>query len=303
MMKCWDRYGSICRNTRDNGFQDMSKRKRISKKRKAIAMSAFGLRGAADYYETAPLYQRKFEQGDMRWLADEYRKLRDSESSPTLEEFAAQHGVPPDELRTYIPELEEGISRSVVVWHGTSKSRAKSILKEGFRSSWARNAQLFFSRDPAVARRYAEARAGRENDKPALLTCSIDLSRYNCCERRKDRDAAVVFKHKLIGREVVKRVTMLVRGQHEKEKREKQRNTSVELTNVTLTFNSEHAGIAYWINSCLNLEGPNAIGEDHEAVGKIKQWLHDQTEAGRFGEVPDDEMLEKVREYLPQYFS
>ena len=45
------------------------------------------------------------------------------------------------------------------------------------------------------------------------------------------------------------------------------------------------------------------IHEDHEVVGKIKEWLDAQANAGRFGEVSDEEMLIQVRKYIPQYLS
>ena len=70
------------------------------------------------------------------------------------------------------------------------------------------------------------------------------------------------------------------------------------MTNVAITFNSSRAGIAYWINSCLKLEGNDGMSEENEVVGKIKEWLDDQFDSGRFGEVPAEEMLEQVRKYL-----
>jgi len=72
-----------------------------------------------------------------------------------------------------------------------------------------------------------------------------------------------------------------------------------KLTNVVLTFNSGSAGIAYWINSYLELDDADSIGEDDEAIGKIKEWLDEQMDAGEFGEVPEDEILEQVGRYLP----
>ena len=274
----------------------MSKRRKKGKKRKNLAISAFGLNGVADHYETAPLYQRKFDEGDMVWLADEYRRRSGSEPSLTLEEFAAQYCVSSDELRGYLPELSEGISRSVVVWHGTSKSRAESILKEGFRPKKSGKSRMFFTRNPAVARRYAQARARGETDRPAVIMCAIDLNEYDDYERRGQ--GVFAFRAECISSEVVRNVRGARR--QPREKPEKQKDASVELTNVALTFNSGPAGIAYWINSYLKLSGQDRIDEEHEAVVKIKQWLDAQADAGRFGEVPADEMLEQMRKYLPQ---
>ena len=40
------------------------------------------------------------------------------------------------------------------------------------------------------------------------------------------------------------------------------------------------------------------IGEGHESVGRIKEWLDAQADEGRFGIVPDDEILNQVHEYM-----
>ena len=70
---------------------------------------------------------------------------------------------------------------------------------------------------------------------------------------------------------------------------------SNRLTDIALMFNSNHAGIAYWINDCLKLEGPYLMTEEHEVVGKIKQWLNEQVAMGRFGEAPEDEIMSQLR--------
>lgn len=197
-----------------------------------------------------------------------------------------------------IPELGDGIDDSVILWHGTTRSRAKSILRRGFKAEKTMNERgrglTCFTTSLKIARRYALTRARAEGDRPAVIMCSIDLNHYDNYERRS---AVYVFGHECISREVIRDVEGLPKRQLEK--LEDRKDPSVELTNVALTFNSGRAGIAYWINSYLKLSDEHRIPEHHEAVGRIKQWLDDQVNAGRFGEVPDDEMLEQVREYLP----
>ena len=127
--------------------------------------------------------------------------------------------------------------------------------------------------------------------------CSIDLDDYN--DYIRPSSSVFAFKHECIASEVVRRVSGIERQSREKQK--KRRNTGDEHADVAITFNTASAGIAYWINRCLKLHDQNRIDENHEAVGKIKQWLDDQVEAGRFGEVPDEEMLEQTRKYLPEY--
>jgi hypothetical protein len=66
---------------------------------------------------------------------------------------------------------------------------------------------------------------------------------------------------------------------------------------------ARNIGIAY----SRKLDDGDRIHEDHEAVGKIvgkiKEWLDAQANAGRFGELSDEDMLIQVEKYIPQYLS
>lgn len=250
---------------------------------------------------------RILQAGDMVWLADEYRKRSHHEPSLTLQEFADQYGVTSDDLRFYIPELSKGISSSVVLWHGTSTSRAQSILREGFRAKKAeskrrKKGRIYFARRRKIARGYARSRAKSDGDRPAVIVCVVNLDRYNNYELQGSD--VYVFEHECIGNEVVTGVEGLSKQRLKKlEKRQlgKHGDASVQITNVALTFNSGRAGIAFWINNYLMLGDQSKIHEDHEAVGKIKEWFDAQANAGRFGEVSDEEMLEQVRRFVPRY--
>lgn len=275
----------------------MSKRKRT--RRKALAIATLGLGGVADQYEIATLYQSKFHESDMVWLADEYERRSSSEPSLTLEDFSAQYGVSADLLSSYVSDRSRDVDHSIILWHGTTASRAECIVKEGFRAKKARNkgrGLIFFAAKPSIARGHAQSRAS-EDDPPAVFMCSIDLSRYSDYERRGRE--VYVFRHSCITTEVIKRVDGLPR--EPREKPVKQKDSSVEPINVALTFNSGRAGIAFWINTYLRLDGGGRIHQDHEAVIEIKQWLDAQADAGRLGEVPSDEVLEQVLRCLPQY--
>lgn len=248
-----------------------------------------------------PLYQRRLYEGDMVWLAKEYLRRLSSESSLTLEDFATQYAVSADELRSYIPELSTEDGHFVALWHGTTRSRAESILKEGFKPKRAEKSQVYFTRSLALAKSYANVRSKNEKDHPAVIMCSINLGHYNDYEVRELRGAAVfVFRAECIASDVVSRVSGLARRSKQRPKKSEKRK-DVGLTSVALTFTSARPSIAYWINSYLDLDNADRVQEEHEVVEKIKRWLDDQTDAGRFGEVPDDEMLEQVQQCLPQY--
>jgi len=271
----------------------MSKRKKKGKKRKVRSTPTSWPYGAADQSETAPLYQKVFRESDMMRLAGEYRRRSESEPSLTLEAFADQYGISPNEIRAYVPELNDEADNSVLLWHGTTRSRADSILLDGFDGK--RRGGVFFARSTKIPRSTAQRRASSEHDQPVVIMCSVDLEQYD--NYKQVGRGVYVFHHERMGQEVVKEV-LDARAGKIRVKPEK-----VELTNVAITFNSGRAGIAFWINNYLMLEGQNKIGEDHEAVGKIKECLDDQADAGRFGEVSDEEMLVLIRRYLPEYLS
>ena len=255
----------------------MSKRKRKSKRRKDRATSTSRLDSVADQSETEFLYQETLPKVDMEWLADEYRRRRSSEPALTLGIFADQYGVSADELRAYIPELDGEDDYSIRLWHGTTKSRAERIRKDGFDG---RRAPVYFAQSPRIPRTIAQTRGAREHDQPVVIMCSIDPRRYDNYTRRGR--GIYAFSHKCIGSEVVKEVMDASGNRKLRTKRE-----GIELTNVTITFKSGCTGIAYWINNYLKLNDGNRICEDHQAVEKIKEWLDAQADAGRFGEVHD----------------
>ena len=275
----------------------MSKRKKKSKRRKAAAIRLFGLTDDAYYYETAPLYQSSFQESDMAWLADEYQRRSRSEPSLTLADFAAEYGVSADTLRFHAPDLSRDVGHSVVLWHGTTKRRAECIVEEGFKVKRGRKERrIIFAGRPGMAHGIAQRRAGSEGDLPVVIRCSIDLSHYDDYERRGN--AVYVFRHECIGRDVIEEVKGLPRHRRaESETWHEPKAPDNGLTDVALTFNSGRAGVAYWINSYLKLDEADGIREDHGSVGKIKEWLDEQMDAGRFGEAPEDEVLEQLRGY------
>ncbi len=275
----------------------MSKRKKKVKRRKNAAIRTFGLKDDA---ETAPLYQSSFQEGDMGWLADEYQRRGRFEPTLTLEDFAAEYGVSADTLRFHAPDLSRDVDRSVVLWHGTTKSRAESILEEGFRvKRGKKERKIYFAGRPSMAQGIAQLRATSQNDLPVVIKCSIDLSRYDDYERRGN--AVYAFRHECIYSDVIEEVTGLPKkGREEPKAWPDPKAPDNKLTDVALVFNSSHAGIAYWINSCLKLEDPYLMTEDHEVVGKIKQWLNEQVAVGRFGEVPEDEIMLQLRRFYKE---
>ena len=152
-------------------------------------------------------YKMTFQAGDIIWLVNEFRKRQEADPSLTLEDFAMQYGIIADELRLYIDENNGKNQRSVTLWHGTSMSRAKDIIKEGFKPAKKQKRKIFFTNSPKVARSYAKGRASRETDIPAIIMCSIDLLEYD--NHYWQSGEVLVFNCSRIESDVVKRVTKI----------------------------------------------------------------------------------------------
>ncbi len=68
---------------------------------------------------------------------------------------------------------------------------------------------------------------------------------------------------------------------------------------VGITDKSGAAGIAYWIDSRLGLEGDRKIGKGDPAIARIRDWVDRQYAAGRSQGISEEEMWEAVRRELP----
>jgi isopropylmalate/homocitrate/citramalate synthase len=71
---------------------------------------------------------------------------------------------------------------------------------------------------------------------------------------------------------------------------------------VIITDKSGIAGIAHWVNSHLQLDADKKIDKRHPGLAKMHKWVMEQYEEGRTTSISHDELLEKAKKYLPEYF-
>jgi isopropylmalate/homocitrate/citramalate synthase len=71
---------------------------------------------------------------------------------------------------------------------------------------------------------------------------------------------------------------------------------------VIITDKSGIAGIAHWVNSHLGLDADKKIDKRHPGLAKIHKWVMEQYEQGRTTSISGDELIEKAKKYLPEYF-
>lgn len=184
-------------------------------------------------------------------------------------------------------------NQTVTLYHGTTMSRAESIVREGFLRKKTASRGIFFAQDPGTSRGYARSRAISEDCVPVLIKCSIDLSQY--IKHRRVSPDVYMFRHKCIGSETIIDITDLRRGRRKKPVY--LADARNRIPRITLDFNSSQAAIGYWIKNSFSHSGQDSGQLDDALAARIKHWLIDQANAGRTGSVPDDEILKVMREY------
>ncbi|HLG28777.1 MAG TPA: 2-isopropylmalate synthase [Candidatus Brocadiales bacterium] len=72
---------------------------------------------------------------------------------------------------------------------------------------------------------------------------------------------------------------------------------------VAVSDKSGVAGILHWLKRNFKLDGRAELSKSHPGVLKIKDWVDRQYKEGRVTIISDDEMLEQVRENIPDLLS
>jgi hypothetical protein len=192
------------------------------------------------------------------------------------------------------PRIPEG---NILLWHGTSLSRADSILESGFKS---KKRGIFFSSNIMTSLGFAESRASDGRSEPAIFSAVYDLStlKYG---KEFQHQYHYIFKPGVATRIV--KYLLTYHGLYSIGKITTEANKfKDDLTDIAITQSSGNTGIAYWLNSFLDLDDSKCIPENHPAVGQIKVWVDEQYESGRMIPVTDEEILILAKEYLPEYF-
>jgi len=188
----------------------------------------------------------------------------------------------------------------VLLWHGTSLSRANSILESGFKDGRGKRGVFFSSNITKTSLGKAERRASAENSEPVIFAANCDLSTL---EYGKDFrvENHIIETHYIFLATIANRIVKYLLTCHGLYSIGKI-VTKDNLTNIAITQSSGNTGIAYWLNSFLDLDDSDCIPENHPAVGQIKAWVDEQYANGRMIPIADEEILILAKEYLLEYF-
>ena len=240
-------------------------------------------------------YQRRFEDTDFAWLAEQFKKQAAQSPDLTLEEFAIRHGVEPKWIRSFINVGWNTEFKNVItVWHGTTLDRAKAIMVEGFKARGRAGKKIWFTQKSSEACRRAAQLAQSRGKVPVVFRCQINIAKYT--EFDKPRPHHYAFKHSYIDKAVISSVAGMETDKAGKLPQEKEGKE--ELVDIILNRTSGKYGVLLWVNAYLEREGQMFVDEDHPAIEEIHQWVEAQYTAGREEAISEEEMLVQVRIHL-----
>ena len=238
-------------------------------------------------------YQRRFEDSDFAWMAEQFQKQAALNPDLTLKEFAFRHGVPPHLIGNFM--VKEEFASTIRVWHGTTEDRAKSIMEEGFKAK-GKSKKIYFTRRSSEAHAYAQRRSRQCGEPPVIFCCGIDLGKYTDFER--PRPNHYVFGHSYIAKDIIRSLSGMEGRKVGRDKQLRKAKDKPESVDVAINKSSGKLGVLYWMNRYLELENKEPINEDHPAVEAVFKWIETQYMADGEEAISDEEVLIQVRIHL-----
>ena len=240
-------------------------------------------------------YQRRIEDKDFVWLAEQFQKQTAQDPDLTLEEFAIHHGVEPKWIRSFINVgWNTGFKNVITVWHGTTIDRAKAIMTEGFKARGRAGKKIWFTQKSREAHTRAAQLAQSRGKAPVVFRCQINIGKYT--EFDNPRPHHYAFKHSYIDRAVISSVEGM--EVDKVDKRPQGKGDEPEWVDIIITRTSGKYGVLLWINAYLEKVGQTPIDEAHPAVEKIHRWVESQYAGDREETISEAEMLTQVKIHL-----
>ncbi len=240
-------------------------------------------------------YQRRFEDKDFAWLAEQFQKQSVQSPNLTLEEFAIRHGVEAKRIRSFINVgWNTGFKNVITVWHGTTIDRARAIMEEGFKARARAGKKIWFTQKSREAYKRAAQLAQSRGKAPVIFRCQINIGKYS--EFDNPRPHHYAFKHSRIDKAVISNVDGM---EVDKEgKRSQEKGGNAEWVDVIITRTSGKYGVLLWINAYLDGLGQTPVKEEHPAIEEIHRWVEAQYAGDREEAISEAEMLVQVKIHL-----
>lgn len=240
-------------------------------------------------------YQRRLEDKDLAWLAEQFKKQAAQDPDLTLEKYAIRHGVESKWIRSFVDVGWNTEFKNVItVWHGTTIDRAKAIMMEGFKARGRAGKKIWFTKKSSEAHRRAAHLAQSRGKAPVVFCCQINIGKYT--EFDKPCPHHYAFKHSYIDKAVIFSVDGMEIDKAGKRPQEK--GDKVELVDVVVTRTSGKYGVLLWVNAYLERIGETSVDKNHSAIEEIHQWVEVQYAGDREEAISEEEMLAQVRAHL-----
>lgn len=166
----------------------------------------------------------------------------------------------------------------MIVYHGTTQHRARRICVEGFLPKKP-SRRVWFAESRAYALGRAKTQARRARDRPAVLTCDLDMN-----EMRRRVGARRVFHRSRV---------IAIRGP------------------VPVTVLRSHPGVvdqptspgelAAWLNEVLGLKPYKGVGQRHAGVRRLSSWVANRAATQPRRSIPAGEVLSMAQRWLPEF--
>jgi len=193
-------------------------------------------------------------------------------------------------------------NKYIILWHGTSKSRAEIIAKTGFyRDS-------YFARLVGISWKYASVKQ-RQDDPGVLMLCAIDLSLYAGHDYRIQKELIYNFEppvptEAVVGIFGIDRFsrTELSNKANLFKTRIKKYKIGARPPEIAIARNCGSEAIVYWINMYLSSRIDGRVEITHPGIRQIRTWVERNYDNGRVSPISEKEMLIQAQRYIPEFF-
>ncbi len=167
----------------------------------------------------------------------------------------------------------------MILYHGTTRERAKRICREGFEPRRP-SKRVWFATSKQYARNRAKVQARRSRDQAVVLTCEVDIPKL----RWRYGDSRMIRRDG----------NLAVSGR-----------VSVDVIRSLPSVPGEPSApdeLASWINDALGVKHYKGVKGRHPGVMRLARWIVNRV-AARRGRYPRlRELFEMARRFLPEQF-
>lgn len=166
----------------------------------------------------------------------------------------------------------------MIVYHGTTRRRARRIAHEGFLPKKP-SRRVWFAESRRYALGRAKTQARRTDDRPVVLTCNIDLKQM----RGRLGGRRVMHKNRVVAINAPVSCTVL-------------------RSHPSTATPSSPRELAAWVGRVLGLKPHKGPGWRHPGIDRLSRWVVHRLAARPDSEIASKELLHMARQWLPEFF-